>query len=132
MYGAREYRDHKARSKYLLEQHKDKQMRLAWAQHGYEAACRAAQAEPNNPQRRVSALGAGRHLASTQRWCAYGDSATTAVDEMAIMNDLNARLGPPGQTPDRVAQFERLAQLRASGALSEAEFLAEKAKLLNS
>ena len=37
-----------------------------------------------------------------------------------------------GQPPDPIAQLERLAALKQSGALTEAEFAAAKAKLLGS
>jgi hypothetical protein len=41
-------------------------------------------------------------------------------------------MGQLGQQPgdDRVAALERLAALKASGALTEAEFAAEKARIL--
>lgn len=38
----------------------------------------------------------------------------------------------PGAEPDRLEQLRRLAELRESGVLTDAEFAAEKAKLLGS
>jgi Short C-terminal domain len=41
-----------------------------------------------------------------------------------------APVAAPAEAPDRIAQLTQLAALKDSGALSEAEFEAEKAKLL--
>jgi hypothetical protein len=38
---------------------------------------------------------------------------------------------PPPAQPDRIAQLKELGELKASGVLTEEEFQAEKAKILN-
>ncbi len=67
--------------------------------------------------------------------------ASNPGDRMAMADALKQQMGldamvvapmaaMPGMTPDPVAQLERLAALHTSGALTDAEFATEKAKLL--
>lgn len=56
-------------------------------------------------------------------------------DRMAMADALKQQMGIPamvigGGAPDHVGQLERLAALHAGGALTDAEFAAEKAKVL--
>lgn len=55
---------------------------------------------------------------------------TMGMDPSNPMNPMVMMAGMPGMAPDPVAQLERLAALHTSGALTDAEFAAEKAKLL--
>ncbi len=56
--------------------------------------------------------------------------AQMGLDTMGMTPGMITMAGIPGMTPDPVAQLERLAALHSSGALTDAEFAAEKAKLL--
>jgi hypothetical protein len=129
--------------------------RLAAAKLAYEVALSRLDENPNDSQARVEALSLGRAYADLNRKMTAGSlkaakkAGVTLFDEVALQNDLNAR--PPravGPSPaevrearlvskearlssaDRIAQLERLSQLRKDGTLSEAEFEREKRRVL--
>lgn len=112
---------------------------MAAAKAAYEAALAALSAEPHSNDRRIAALNAGRHYAELARKKA-GSKGVALFDEVAMQNDLTARLGAGATSPaktasggdDRVAKLTKLAELRDKGVLSPEEFDAEKKKLLAS
>jgi putative oligomerization/nucleic acid binding protein len=71
-------------------------------------------------------------LATAQSWQQQAGAA--GAGGPAVVNLSGAGLGgaPAPAAPDPVAQLERLAKLHESGALTDAEFAQEKAKLLGS
>lgn len=110
---------------------------LIAAKAAYEAALAALSAEPHSNDRRIAALNAGRHYADLARKKA-GSNGVALFDEVAMQNDLTARLGSGASAPasggreDRVTKLTKLAELRDKGVLSPEEFEAEKRKLLTS
>jgi hypothetical protein len=65
----------------------------------------------------------GGHMANKQAAAAQAQQAPEAAPEPAPV-------APVAAAPDPIAQLTQLAALRDSGALTEAEFEAEKAKVL--
>jgi hypothetical protein len=59
-----------------------------------------------------------------ERWAAQGQMEPEPVAEPAAAP-------APAAAPDPVAQLERLGELRTKGLLTDEEFAAEKAKVLN-
>ena len=109
------------------------------ARLAYEEALSALSREPHSNERRVAALSAGRAYAAVARSRA-GGKGSAVFDEVALQNDLNARLGaghamsvaPPAAPQDRIARLAQLGELRASGTLTPEEFESEKRKVLAS
>lgn len=113
----------------------------AEARKAYLAALERLKADPHNPDLREKALAAGR------KWKDAASNIQKTVEELSIMNDINAacaRAGsevtvkPPVATPAPVTArgaAERLAELdglRAKGLITEQEYQARRAEVIKS
>jgi len=111
---------------------------LGAARVAYETALEKLSAAPHDNDLRVAALSAGRNYATIARKQA-GAKGVAVFDEIALQNDLTARLGsgvaastPAPAAEDRVDKLSKLAELRDKGVLTAEEFESEKRKLLAS
>jgi 2-keto-3-deoxy-galactonokinase len=109
--------------------------RLEVARQAYARALARLSEDPDDNARRLFALDCGQHYAALARQAA-GNRGVAIFDEVALQNDLTARLGKKvsiaqsDSATDRLSLLERLSQLRIQGALTDEEFEREKQQLL--
>lgn len=65
-----------------------------------------------------------------ERWAAESQAATPAPAVASAAAPAPAPAPAPASTDELISQLERLGKLRDSGVLTEAEFAAQKARLL--
>jgi hypothetical protein len=101
----------------------------------YEKALNDLRDRPTDPQLRQSALAAGRHYSSVSR----ENKGATIFDEVALKNDLDAAtagavtVAAPATPSPVIPVADRLRQLdglRSQGLITDAEYQARRAKIL--
>lgn len=131
---------------------KAREQALYEAKYAYETALKKLRENPTNADRRQQALNTGRHYASLSR----ESRGTTIFDEMALKNDLDAATAnassvaiattvaptpapvpvpvpAPVSTPAQdapEARLQKLASLKNQGLITEEEYAAQRAKIL--
>jgi hypothetical protein len=102
------------------------------AQLAYKAALGRLKASPSDPNLKQQTLELGRFYANLTR----DRKGVTIFDEMALMNDINAATAAATATSAPVPaatheqRLQRLATLKAQGLIDEAEYTAQRTKIL--
>ena len=108
------------------------QKRLREAKEAYDRSLAELKRKPTNPDLKQRTLALGRAYSNLTRQ----HKGVTLYDEVALSNDINAACAGatahvhPSQQPSVQSRLQRLAELRQQGLLSDEEFQAQRARIL--
>ncbi len=103
------------------------------ARLAYQGSLGKLKASPTDPNVKEQTLALGRAYADLTR----NRKGVTVFDEMALMNDINAATAAataqaaPAQTSTGEQRLVQLADLKARGVISDAEYVAQRTKILS-
>jgi hypothetical protein len=110
---------------------------LTDAYRTYQNALKKLSADPTNPGLKQRALDMGRVYSNLTR----NKKGVTIFDEIALMNDINAatasatnliaKPSPTGASASVEARLWKLADLKATGTISEQEYAAKRQKIID-